>query len=228
MDKKEKVAEIIYTSGTTGKVKGVILTHDNLISNINSICKFLPITQNDIFVSVLPFFHAFGSTCGMFLPLKLGATIILFSKFVPDVILKNIEKFSATIFMGIPSMFKVFNDLSKKEIFDLSSLRLCISGAAPLNLNIMDDFEKNFGIPIYEGYGLTECSPVVSVNPFGKRKKGSVGLPLPGVSMKIVDENGEELKEGEIGEIIVKGENVMKGYLNQPEETEKNIFKRMA
>jgi len=220
VDQKNDVAVILYTSGTTGRPKGVMLTHRNLLFDIDAIIRFLPISEKDIFISVLPMFHAFGATASMLTPIALGGCIVAIPKFAPEAVAEIIKKTRATVFMGVPSMYVIFNKMSEKIKDNFSSLRFCISGGAALPVNVLEEFERKFGVLIYEGDGPTECSPVTSVNPVGgKRKTGSIGLPLPGIEMKIVDESGNEQDPGEIGEIVVRGENVMKGYLNLPEET---------
>lgn len=225
VNQNEDLAAILYTSGTTGKPKGVMLTHKNLLFDLDAIIRFLPIDKNDIFISVLPMFHAFGATACMLLPLALGACLVAIPKFSPEQMISIIKETRATIFVGVPSMYVLLLRAAEKIQWDFSSLRFCVSGGAALPVRVAEEFEKKFGVLIYEGDGPTECSPVTSVNPVGgKRKLGSIGLPLPGVEMKIVDEKGNELKTNEIGEIVVKGENVMKGYLNQPEETKASFF----
>ncbi len=225
INQKENVCAILYTSGTTGKSKGAMLTHRNLLFDVNSIIKAVPISERDVFLTVLPLFHAFGATACMLTPLTIGATISLVVKFAPIEVVETIKNTKSTIFMGVPSMFNVLASLQDEMKPFLSSLRFCISGGAGLPVEIKEKFEKKYGKIIYEGDGPTECSPVTSVNPIGGIcKPGSIGKPIPGVEMKIVDERGKEVKKGEIGEIIVKGENVMKGYYKMEEETKKSFF----
>ncbi len=225
----EDIAAILYTSGTTGQPKGVLLTHHNLISNILSSLKMIKVTSKDRFVCLLPMFHSFAFTVCVLLPLYLGSPIIIFSTLHPfSKILRKIITARVTIFVAIPPIYNLLTSQIKIPSFIPPFLirlflpvRLCISGAAPLSSEILKRFEKKFHLPLLEGYGLTETSPVVSLNPPKKRKSGSVGLPLPGISVRIINEKGEELPFGEIGELYIKGENVMKGYFNQPKETEK-------
>ncbi|MCX7705974.1 MAG: long-chain fatty acid--CoA ligase [bacterium] len=225
IDQKQDLAAILYTSGTTGKPKGVMLTHRNLLFDVDAIIKFVPVSDNDTFISVLPMFHAFGATACMLTPLAIGASLVAVPKFNPEQIINIIKETKATVFLGVPSMYVLLIRASEKINWDFSSLRFCISGGAALPIKVLEEFEKKFNVRIYEGDGPTECSPVTSVNPVGgKRKPGSIGLPLPGIEMKIVNEEGIQLKHGEIGEIVVRGENVMKGYLNQPEETRASFF----
>jgi len=225
INQKEDVCAILYTSGTTGKPKGAMLTHRNLLSNINSIIKAVPISERDIFLTVLPLFHAFGATACMMTPLTIGATISLVIKFAPVEVVETVKNTKSTIFMGVPSMYNVLASLSDEMKPFLSSLRFCISGGAGLPVEIKEKFEKKFGKIIYEGDGPTECSPVTSINPIGGIcKPCSIGKPIPEVKMKIVDKEGNELEKGKIGEIVVKGENVMKGYYKMEEETKKSFF----
>ena len=225
LNQKDHVAAVIYTSGTTGKPKGAMLTHRNLLFNVHSIISFLPLLTSDTFLAVLPMFHAFGATCCLLVPVALGATIVALPRFRPEEVAKTIKNKRVTVFMGVPSMYTLLAQIPEEQEVGFSSLRFCISGGAPMPVEILEKFEKRYGVLIYEGDGPTECSPVTSVNPVGKKRKiGSIGLPLPGVEMKIVDEMGSELPRGSIGEIVVRGENVMKGYLHQEEETEKSFF----
>ncbi|MCM8757124.1 MAG: AMP-binding protein, partial [Candidatus Omnitrophica bacterium] len=225
LNQVKDVAAILYTSGTTGQPKGAMLTHRNLLFNVNSIVNTLPLRQEDIFVAVLPLFHAFGATACMLVPLALGATIVALPRFSPEEVARTIKNVRATVFMGVPSMYFLLSQIPGEQRPDFSSLRFCISGGAPLPIEVMEKFEKQYGVLIYEGDGPTECSPVTAVNPVGgRRKPGSIGLPISGVEMKIVDETGKELPDGQIGEIIVRGENVMKGYLHREEETRQSFF----
>jgi len=221
MDENE-VAVIIYTSGTTGHPKGAMLTHRNLLSNADSSITRIEVVEKDKFILFLPMFHAFTFTVCIIIPLyQLCTTVILksikpFGKIIGAIMFKRI-----TVFVAIPP---VYNVLSGKKIPKLllwfNPIRVCVSGAAPLSSEVLKSFEEKFGIPLLEGYGLSEASPVVSVNPLeGVRKIGSVGPAIPGVKIKIVDEDGKDLKAGEEGEIAVSGPNVMKGYYDRPEET---------
>jgi len=202
-----------------------MLTHHNLLFNVSSILKILNVDEKDTFLTVLPMFHAFGATAGMITPLTSGATIAAVPRFIPDVVAQTIKETKATIFLGVPSMYRLLTELPDKHIPDLSSLRFCISGGDALPTEVMERFEKKYKILIYEGDGPTECSPVTAVNPIGgKRKLNSIGKALPGVEMKIVDDSGREAKLKEVGEIVVRGENVMKGYFKRPEETGESFF----
>lgn len=216
----QDVAVILYTSGTTGRPKGAMLTHRNLLANVRSCAEVLPVGPEDRFLSALPLFHSFAATVFMILPILAGGSIHLMERFLPANTLTAMEQAQATVFGGVPSMFGLMLQLSPKERPKLSSLRISISGGAPLSPEIWREFEKAFDTRLIEGYGLTEASPVVAVNPpFGLRKVGSVGLPLPGVDVRIVDAEGRQVARGDVGELLVRGDNVMIGYLGLPEDT---------
>ena len=222
----DSVAVIIYTSGTTGRPKGAMLTHRNLVSDALCATKVLkPHELEERFIVVLPMFHAFAAMAGIVIPLLNGCSLVPVPKFEPALMAELIEKTGATIFLGVPSMYSLLLRLPEKHTAKIQKLRFCLSGGAALPMEVMRQFEKRFGVLIYEGDGPTECSPVTCVNPIeGLRKPQSVGPAIPGVEMKIMDENGVEKPCGEIGEICVRGPNVMKGYWKQPEETAKSFF----
>ena len=215
---EDDLAVIVYTSGTTGKPKGAMLTHGNLLHNIASCRKILETVDHDRFAVLLPMFHSFMLTVGLLLPLCIGGSIVLIrSLHPPRNILLEILKHGATILPAIPPFFRT---MLKAELPPDTSLRLCISGAAPLPVEILHAFEKRFQVPLIEGYGLSETSPVAALNPInGGRKPGSVGLPVSNVEISICADDWSELPVGEHGELCIRGGNVMKGYLNQPEET---------
>jgi long-chain acyl-CoA synthetase len=222
----DSVAVIIYTSGTTGHPKGAMLTHRNIVSDALCATKALkPRSLEERFLVVLPMFHAFAAMAGIVIPLLNGCSLVPVPKFEPAPTADLIEKTGATIFLGVPSMYSMLLRLPEKHTAQIKKLRFCISGGAALPQEVMVQFEKRFGVLIYEGDGPTECSPVTCVNPIeGLRKPQSVGPAIPGVEMKIVDENGAEKPHGEVGEICVRGPNVMKGYWKQPEETANSFF----
>jgi long-chain acyl-CoA synthetase len=215
-------ATYIYTSGTTGTPKGVVLTHGNLTSNVESCRKAFPVGPDDRFLVFLPLFHSFTLTVSTLLPLSAGARIVLCASARPfGRLVKRIATERVSVIAAVPAFYKA---LARTKIPGLSivmrSLRFCISGSAPLPGTVLEAFEKRFRAPLLEGYGLSEAAPVVSVNPFdGVRKPGSAGLPLPGVEVRIVGETGEACAAGDVGEVTVKGPNVMEGYLRMPEET---------
>lgn len=217
----EDMAVIIYTSGTTGRPKGAMLTHRNIVENAGQCSGVLSIGPDDRFLSALPLFHSFAATVFMNLPIIGGSSIHLMERFLPANTLTMLQEAEATVFGGVPSMFGFLLQVPRNEQPELPRLRLAISGGAPLAPEIWHEFEKNFGTTLVEGYGLTEASPVVAVNPpDGVRKPGSIGLPLPGVDVRIVDSAGCDVPTDEIGELLVRGENVMDGYLGLPEATE--------
>jgi long-chain acyl-CoA synthetase len=213
------VAVCLYTSGTTGRPKGALLTHGNLLANIQSFREVLCVTEEDVFLAVLPLFHAYGATALFLEPLSTGSSVVLEPRFTPEAVFQALAQHRVTIFMGVPSMYAVLASLPWPPQ-DFSSVRLCISGGAPLPPRVLEAFEARYGVPIYEGYGPTECGPVLTVNPpGGLRKVGSVGRPIPHVELRVVDAEGNPLSPGEVGEIAARGLNVMKGYLNRPEES---------
>ncbi|MCC7299835.1 MAG: long-chain fatty acid--CoA ligase [Verrucomicrobia bacterium] len=222
----ETLAVIIYTSGTTGHPKGAMLTHRNIVSDALCAAKALkPRAIEERFLVVLPMFHAFAAMAGIVIPLLNGCSLVPVPKFEPALTADLIEKTGATIFLGVPSMYNLLLRLPERHTAQIQKLRFCVSGGAAMPMEIMQQFEKRFGVLIYEGDGPTECSPVTCVNPIeGLRKPQSVGPAVPGVEMKIADEHGNELPHGTVGEICVRGPNVMKGYWKQPEETVKSFF----
>ncbi len=223
----DDVSTVLYTSGTTGRPKGALLTHRNILSNALAATEVIHITGKDRFVVFLPLFHSFTYTVCVILPLITGAMISLLPSVRPfNRVVKSLIVDRITLFVAIPTVYKILAERNMPFFVKfLLNLRLCVSGAAPLPVKVIDEFERAFKVPLLEGYGLTEAAPVVSFNPLekDKRKPGTVGLPLPGIQVKVVDDNGQEFPPGVAGELIVKGPNVMQGYLNKPEETSKAI-----
>jgi len=227
---RETIAVILYTSGTTGLPKGAMLTHGNLLFDAFACVKAICAEKGDNFICMLPLFHSFSVTVCMLLPFATGATITIVEGLRPfSKVIKAVVRHRVTVFTSVPAVYNVlvqmkmprilFSPLIRKLIFPL---RLCISGAAALPGETLRKFEKKLRIPLIEGYGLTETSPVVSLNPLkDARVAGSIGLPLEGVEVKVVDDEAQEVPAHTVGELIVKGDNVMKGYFNQPEESEK-------
>lgn len=217
-------AVLLYTSGVTSQPKGAVLTHDNLLSNVKSIIEIEKIKKDDAVLCALPLFHSFAMTVCMLTPLLVGAKIVLVEKFIPHMCIEAIRKFRANIFLGVPTMFAYLLNQPGIEKKYFSSLSLCLSGGAALSVEIARQFKEKFNLDILEGYGLTEASPVVCYNSSsGLKKMGSVGMPVPGVEVKIIDEKGEETKTNEVGEILVRGKNVMKEYYNNPAATQEVI-----
>ncbi|WP_431026923.1 long-chain-fatty-acid--CoA ligase [Lysinibacillus sp. LZ02] len=218
------LAVILYTSGTTGKPKGAMLSHKNMLSNAASTREVVNMSEEDIIVAVLPIFHVFCMTICMNTPIAAGATMLIIPKFVPNEVVQAIAKEKATIFTGVPTMYNFLLQLPDEYVQLFSSIRVCFSGGASLPLEVLEKFEAKYNVAIAEGFGLSECAPVTSLNPInGKRKPGSAGIDYPGVTNKVVDVEGNEVPRGEIGELIVKGPNVMLGYLGMPEETAATI-----
>lgn len=217
---ENECAVIIYTSGTTGHPKGAMLSHRNLTRNIEQVQAALQFDAGDRFLTVLPLFHSFAGTVCQNVALAVGSASVLHENFHPGRALEAIEKHRITIFAGVPAMFQALLAFPAERDYDLSSLRLIVSGGAPAPAAMLEALETRFGIPVLEGDGPTECSPVTAVNRLeGPRKVGSIGLPLPGVEMAIFDDDDNRLPPETIGEIVVRGDNVMLGYWNQPEAT---------
>jgi long-chain acyl-CoA synthetase len=214
------LAVLIYTSGTTGRPKGAMLSHGNLLHNVESCRLALQTVEQDRLAVLLPMFHSYMLTVGIFLPLMVGGSIVLVKSLHPvrNAIQEMFER-KATILPAIPQFYR---SMASSEIPTPLPLRICISGSAPLPVQVLRDFERKFGIPLIEGYGLSEASPVVAKNPLDRtRKPGSIGLPVPNVEMSVQDDAGRMLGTREIGEICVRGGNVMIGYWNQLAETAK-------
>lgn len=223
IDPAEDVAVLQYTGGTTGTPKGAMLTHANLYANAvqTGLWSITATRGEEKFLGVLPLFHVFGMTGVMNTCLYYASELILLPRFNTADVLEVIDTQKPTVFCGVPTMFSAINAHPDLEKYDLSSLELCISGGAPLSLQIKEKFEALSGCTLVEGYGLSESSPVCTVNPFeGVNKSGSVGLPLPGTLIEIVDRNDPDklLGPGEHGEICISGPQVMAGYLNKPGE----------
>jgi long-chain acyl-CoA synthetase len=212
-------AVILYTSGTTGQPKGAELTHDNLRRNAEVSAGLFGATEDDVFFGGLPLFHTFGQTCCMNVSAYLGATVTLLPRFDPGKALEIVQRDRVTVFEGVPTMHGALLHHEGREGFDTSSLRVVISGGASLPGEVLKGVEEAFDVVLLEGYGLSETSPVASFNKEEGRKVGSIGTPVEGVQMRIVGEDGEELPPGEVGEIAIKGHNVMKGYLGRPDAT---------
>ncbi|MBM7702656.1 fatty acid--CoA ligase family protein [Metabacillus iocasae] len=216
----EDVAVILYTSGTTGKPKGAMLTHFNLYRNAKDVADFLDINEQDRVVATLPMFHVFCLTVSLNAPLMNGGTVLIVPKFSPAEVFRVIKEHEATIFAGVPTMYNFLMQHPEGSKEDVQTLRLCISGGASMPVALLKGFEQKFGVIISEGYGLSEASPVTCFNPLDReRKAGSIGTSIMNVENKIVDESGQEVPVGQVGELIVKGPNVMKGYYKMPEET---------
>lgn len=217
-------AVFIYTSGLTGNPLGAVLTHKNLYAQSNLLRGMLEGTENDRVLCVIPLFHSFGAVANMLSEIRMGGSIVLMDQFHIESIFKTIDTEKVTFIAAVPRLFIGMLMQENSNGHDFSSLRLCITGGSAMPHKLIPSFEKKFNVPLLEGYGLTEASPVCSVNRIGKVQKfGSIGLPIPGLKAKVVDENGSELPAGGIGELVVQGPNVMKGYYKDDAATSEVI-----
>ncbi|MDF2985442.1 MAG: hypothetical protein K0R50_952 [Eubacterium sp.] len=217
------VSTFLYTSGTTGKQKAAMLSHKNLVFNSEQCRLGLKGVPEDNYMCVLPMFHVFAFTACVLMPLWSGSKITIMESFQPKEVVESLIRDKITVFMGVPSMYVVLLEAGKNSI-GFPDLRLAVSGGAALPVEIFRQAKEILKLPIVEGYGLTEASPAVCFNPLdGIQKEGSIGLPLPYQECKIVDENNIELTTGQVGELAVKGSNVMLGYFKQEEETQKAL-----
>jgi long-chain acyl-CoA synthetase len=223
---KEDLAALQYTGGTTGTAKGAMLTHMNLVSDAVMFAAWIKgVMAKETFLTALPLFHIYGMTTSMNVPIHLAAKMVVLPRFDPLTALENIQKHRVTIFCGVPTMYSVLVASPELSRFNLTSIRVCISGASPLPPPVQKNFMENTGGFLAEGYGLTEASPVTHCNPVDRTMKtvrvGSIGMPLPDTDARIFDiETGKRrLRLGETGELAVKGPQVMKGYWKKPKET---------
>jgi long-chain acyl-CoA synthetase len=213
-------AVLLYTSGTTGTPKGAELTHSNLLQNCQASRELFDLGPGVVVLGALPLFHSFGQTCAMNNCVLSAGMLTLLPRFEPVKALEIIERDRVAVFEGVPSMYGAILNVADHDRYDTSTLRGCASGGAPMPVELMRGFEQAFSCQILEGYGLSETSPVASFNhPDRERKPGSIGQPISGVEMKIVDDADNEVATGEIGEIVVRGHNVMKAYWQRPEAT---------
>jgi len=221
----DDLSVILYTSGTTGQPKGAELTHANLRSNARTGGQELVRSgPDDVIMGCLPLFHVFGLTCGLNASVLAGACLTLIPRFDGAKALSVIQRDRVTVFEGVPTMFSAMLHTPDPGSYDVSSLRLCVSGGSAMPVEVLRAFEEAFGCTILEGYGLSETSPVASFNQLdAERKPGSIGTPIPGVEMRVVGDDGADVAPGQVGEIAIRGENVMKGYWGKPEETAKAI-----
>ncbi|WP_213423871.1 fatty acid--CoA ligase family protein [Bhargavaea massiliensis] len=216
----DDTAVILYTSGTTGNPKGAMLTHKNLYSNARDVADYLQFNPDDRVVATLPVFHVFALTVVVNAPLLRGAQILLVPKFSPADVFRIIREKEATIFAGVPTMYNFLYQYPEGNPEDFKSIRRAISGGSSLPVALLHNFEEKFNVRVSEGYGLSEASPVTCFNPLDReRVPGSIGTNIINVENKVVNEYGEEVPDGEVGELVVRGPNVMKGYYKMPEET---------
>jgi long-chain acyl-CoA synthetase len=220
---EDDLAVLAYTSGTTGEPKGVMLTHGNLAANLRQQMSIpnAHVTREDVVFLSLPLFHIFGLNVTLGLVTMNGATGVLVERFEPVPALRSIQDHGITILFGAPTMYSAWVNTPGADQYDLSSVRLAVSGAAPLSEETLRSFEQIFGIKIYEGYGLTETAPTLTSNRMGDEPRpGSIGKPLPDVELRLVDDEGRDVELGDPGEIVVRGPNVFAGYWQREEETD--------
>jgi long-chain acyl-CoA synthetase len=218
---REETAAILYTSATTGRPKGVMLSHANVVSNAHATVHHLRMTADDRGLCALPMFHCFGQNFILNALVAAGGQLVLHERFAPDPFVEAIARHRITLFYAVPTMYILF--LASGRTYDFSSVRLFFSAAATLPTDVERRWHDVYGAWIHQGYGLTECSPFASYNHDIAFRPGSVGTPIDNVEMKIVDEAGGEVADGELGEIVIKGPNVMKGYFGNPAATAEAI-----
>ncbi|HWC12961.1 MAG TPA: long-chain fatty acid--CoA ligase [Actinomycetota bacterium] len=224
---EDSLAVLAYTSGTTGEPKGAMLSHGNLLANLSQQMSIpdMHVTEDDVLFLALPLFHIFGLNVTLGLLVMNHAKGLLVDKFEPVPALELIQKYKVTVLFGAPPMYTAWSATPGADQYDLSSVRMAISGAAPLPADVLREFRDIFGVQIYEGYGLTETAPTLCSNRMTERPKpGSVGKPLPGIDLRVVDESGTDVEIGDPGEIVVKGPNVFQGYWNKDDAT-RQVFR---
>ncbi|MFF0450260.1 long-chain fatty acid--CoA ligase [Streptomyces sp. NPDC004609] len=219
--REDDTAVILYTSGTTGEPKGAELTHANLTRNCDVVAaELLHLTSDDVIFGGLPLFHAFGQSCTLNATVASGACLTLLPRFDAGQALQMLAEHGVTVFAGVPTIFSRLLQPPDRDAYDVSRLRLAVSGGAAIPVGVLRSFEAAFDCVVLEGYGLSETSPVASFSRVdAPRKPGSIGTPIPGVQMRVVDDSGNEVPQGETGEIVIRGHNVMKGYWQRPEAT---------
>lgn len=219
----DETAVILYTSGTTGQPKGAELTHLNMVLNACLSDTLYPRRDADVHLVALPLFHSFGQTVQMNAGFYNRATINLLPRFTPEAALNEMQRNLVTIFAGVPTMYWALLNFPEAERFDLASiaenLRLCFAGGSPLPLEVLRGFESKFSVKILEGYGLSETSPIATFNEFDNTRAGSVGFPVWGIETRVVDETGADVPNGDLGEIVIRGHNIMKGYYKREDAT---------
>lgn len=220
----DDTALIVYTAGSVGRLRGAELTHNNLLANVKSCFEFLNLTSEDKVIGVTPFFHPLGFSLIQNTFISAGASVFLQTKLHPEDILDTIEAHKITYMVGVPSTYRELLKADPERKRDFSSISALLSSGDAMDQETINVYEEEYKVQLLEGYGLTEASPMVSFNKKnGIHRAGSIGLPLLGVDMRIVDDSGAEVMPGQVGEIIVKGPNVMKGYLNRPEATKEAL-----
>jgi acyl-CoA synthetase (AMP-forming)/AMP-acid ligase II len=220
----DSLALLIYTSGTTGKPKGVMLDHANIAAMCDMTRAGLGITAVDHSLLILPLFHVNGIVVGTLTPLLAGGRVTVAGRFSPKTFFGLVERIRPTYLSAVPAIYAMLTSMPEAETADTSSLRLVVCGAAPMHAQLIGRVEAVLGVALVEGYGLSEGSCASTLNPYdGLRKPGTVGLPLPGQEVRVVDQFGNPVPQGERGEIVIRGANVMRGYLNRPDDTAKTI-----
>jgi len=212
-------ATVLYTSGSTGRPKGVVLTHRNLLRNFESSCEHIDLGSDDVILGMLPLFHSFGIMTSVLMPLLLGCRVVYMGRFSPGKFFRAIGAHGVTRCFAVASMVRVLVRAGRKNTSDLSSLRSAFAGGEALGEAVCEQFEEIFGVPMLEGYGLTETSPVVAFNQPGRNRRGSVGKLLSWVESMVVDDSGQAVTPGDEGELWVRGDCVTRGYHNRPDET---------
>ncbi|OXY89552.1 class I adenylate-forming enzyme family protein [Streptomyces diastatochromogenes] len=220
----DDVALLIYTSGSTGRPKGVILDHANVMAMVAMMTEACGTSAADHSLLVLPLFHVNGIVVSVLTPLHAGGRVTVAGRFRPETFFDTVERARPTFFSGVPAIFMMLTELPEDVRPDCSSLRFAVCGAAPMPARLIERFEARYGVPVVEGYGLSETSCAATVNPVdGRRKPGTVGLPLPGQEVAVVRPDGSPAAPGEAGEVVVSGPNVMRGYLGRPEDTARTL-----
>ena len=214
------LALLIYTSGTTGVPKGVMLDHANLDAMTAMGKQALEVGRDDRCLLILPLFHVNGIVVSILTPLLAGASVVIADRFNPNTFFQTIERERPTYFSAVPTIYSLLAALPEEVLPDTSSVRFAVCGAAPASAELLTRFEERYGFPLVEGYGLSEGTCASTINPVsGTRKAGTVGIPFPGQELRIVDPGGQELPQGTVGEVVVRGPNVMRGYLGRPDDT---------
>ncbi|NUN97500.1 MAG: AMP-binding protein, partial [Candidatus Omnitrophica bacterium] len=219
----DDTAVLMYTSGTTGMPKGVELTHTNIHDNYSNVVGAWPFHEGNTFIGVIPLFHSFAMTALLVLSGYIGARLVLLPQFMPQKLIEYFLKYPDCIFFAVPPMFKVLGQIALSKGLKFPNLKLCVSGAAALPMDVKEIFEKGTGVDLFQGYGLTEASPAVSFNLPGAHKPGTIGRPIPHVRVEIWDDEGKPLPTGQVGELVVFGKNVMRGYYKNPQATAQAI-----
>ncbi len=215
----DDVAVLLYTAGTVGEPKGVMQTHSNILANIDGCLEAMALSRDDVFLGVLPLFHTFGLTCSFLVPLLTGSKVVMMQRFSPASIPPMLRQHRVSIIIAAPSMYRAMLKALAEQEATPEGLRLCVSGGEALSETLAERFRAITGVPLLEGYGMTEHSPVISLNRLVSPRPGTVGRPLHNVEVRVIDSEGVALAAGESGEICVRGECVMKGYWRRPEET---------